>query len=242
MGTNVPNLGNDDLDNDFNFAPPTKRIWTVKSIFTVKDRQNSVFSVRYLRPFDKRGDNDIPLLDEDSDKAIEFQNVFRVPYILFLSIASSFANKKQKTDVTSKRLVDHCLLVLGLLCLLAWGGIFKSLKELTCVSQMTHRVFFLEKFLVWGENLACDNIFLLRTDKEYNAVKSLHCKKGLPGCFGSIDCVHVTWDNCHSGLKGECKGKAPNPTLAFEVVVDHDLCTWLISTYNFGAQNDKTIA
>ena len=107
---------------------------------------------------------------------------------------------------------------------------------------MTHRVFFLEKFLVWGENLACDNVFLPRTDKEYDAVESVYHEKGLPGCVGSIDCVHVTWDNCRSGLKGECKGKAPNPTLAFEVVVDHDLCTWLISTYNFGAQNNKTIA
>ena len=107
---------------------------------------------------------------------------------------------------------------------------------------MTHRVFFLEKFLVWGENLACDNVFLPRTDKEYDAVESVYREKGLPGCVGSIDCVHVTWDNCRSGLKGECKGKASNPTLAFEVVVDHDRRIQSISTYNFGAQNDKTIA
>ena len=130
MGTTVPNLGNDDLDDDFNFAPATKRIRTVKSVYTVEDRQNSVFSVCYLKPFDERGDNDILLLDEDNDEAIEFRNVFRVPYVSFLSIASSFAIKKKKIDMTGKRSIDHRLLVLGSLCLLAWEASSRVSKSL----------------------------------------------------------------------------------------------------------------
>ena len=66
-------------------------------------------------------------------------------------------------------------------------------------------------------------------------------QKGLPGCVGSINCVHVRWDNCPAGLLGECVGKEGKPTLAFEVVVDHDRRVQSVSGYCHGAQNDKTI-
>ena len=58
----------------------------------------------------------------------------------------------------------------------------------------------------------------------------------------SIDCVHLEWNNCPSGFKGECKGKDSKPTLAFEVVVTNEHRIQSVSGYSPGAQNDKTIS
>ena len=130
--------------------------------------------------------------------------------------------RNAKVDATGLPGVDCHLLVLSLIRLLAWGPPLKSLEELTCVHCETHRQFFLNQFLSWDCCLARDNIYLPRDNTEYAAVESVYQKKGLLGCVGLIDCVHVQWDKCPSGFKGKCNGKDSKPTLAFEVVCAHD--------------------
>ena len=110
------------------------------------------------------------------------------------------------------------------------------------MSEFTHWCFFLDEFLLWGCCLACQIIFLPRDNAEYDGVESVYRKKGLPGCVGLVDCVHVDWDRCPARFKGECVGKSGTPTLAFEVVAAHDRRIQSISAYNPGAQNNKTIA
>ena len=110
------------------------------------------------------------------------------------------------------------------------------------MSKFMHHYFFIEEFLPWGCRLARDNIYLPRTPDELAAVENVYSGKGLPGCAGSVDCVHVQWDRCPSAFKGECHGKAGTPTLALEVVVAHDRQIQPVSAYNPGAQNNKTIA
>ena len=244
----------DDEDND---GPKPKRQRRMKSRFTREDQADSVFSVLYLKPFDdhrnennnennnknnNENDNVIDLMDNTNDKAIAFRSDFRVPYVEFVSMCDYFQERNKKMDATGCPGVDCRLLVLSSLRLLAWGPPLKSLEELTCVHRETHRQFFLNQFLSWGCRLARDNIYLPRDDTEYAAVESVYRKKGLPGCVGSIDCVHVQWDRCPSGFKGECKGKDSKPTLAFEVVCAHNGRVQSVSTYNPGANNDKTIA
>ena len=145
-------------------------------------------------------------------------------------------------DASSCPAVDCRLLVLGLLRSLAWGAPFKQLEEPSQVSKFMHCCFFIEDSLPWGCCLARDNIYLPRTPDKLAAVENMYRGKGLPGRVGSVDCVHVQWDRCPSGFKGECHGKAGTPTLAFEVVVAHDQRIQLVSAYNPRAQNNKTIA
>ena len=241
----------DRYSDEFNiFEPQPKRQRTIKSRFTREDQADSVFSVLYIKPFDdhnnqinnEHGNDVIDLMDDTNEKAIAFRNNFRVPYVAFLSIYDFFKMRNTKVDATGRPAVDCRLLVLGSLRLLAWGAPFGQLEELTCVNEDTHRQFFLNEFLLWGCRLARDIIFLPRDDTEYAAVESVYRRKGLPGCVGSIDCVHVQWDRCPSGFKGECVGKSGTPTLAFEVVAAHDGRIQSVSAYNPGAQNDKTIA
>ena len=64
---------------------------------------------------------------------------------------------------------------------------------------------------------------------------------GLPGCLGSIDCVHLVWNNCPVGITSQCKGKEKVPTLAFQVVVSHTRKILSCSQAFYGTVNDKTI-
>ena len=233
----------------------------MKSRYNRQDQANSVFSVLYLNPFDEHNNNcnnncnnneynindennnnKIALMDINGNKGKEFWHLFRVPFNEFVFIANGFSSQNKMKDVSGCPAVDCHLLVLGLLWFLAWGVPFKQLEELSQVSEFTHCYFFLEEFLPWGCRLACNNIYLPRTPNKLTAVENKYRRKGLPGCVGSVDCVHVQWDRCPSGFKGECHGKAGTPTLAFEVVVAHDRRIQSVSTYNPGAQNDKTIA
>ena len=239
----LDNGGNEDNNND---GPQPKRQRAMKSRYTREDQANSIFSVKYLKPFfdrdDNIDDNEVALMNVTSREGKEFRKGFRVPYVEFLSIYEQFMQRETMTDAVGCSSVDCGLLVLGSLRFLTWAAPFKQLEELTEVSEFTHRRFFLDEFLPWGCRLARQIIFLPRDDAEYDAVESVYREKGLPGCVGSVDCVHVDWDRCPAGFRGECVGKSGTPTLAFEVVAAHDGRIQSVSAYNPGAQNDKTIA
>ena len=233
------------LDNDNNEGNKPKRQRRTKSMYNRADQKRSLFYTEYLEPYDEKDeDEDIPLLDPASREGKKFRNLFRVPYSMFLDIVAEFERDDGRVhaDCSGRKGIDRRLLILGSLRYVGITITFSALEELTRVSEMSHRIFFHEKFLLWGVRLARENIFLPRTDAEYDAVEGVYRSKGLPGCVGSIDCVHVRWDNCPAGLLGECVGKEGKPTLAFEVVVAHDRRVQSVSGYCHGAQNDKTIS
>ena len=224
----------------------TKRQRTMKSYYTEGDRDKSVFTLVYLEPYNNPQGDDIPLLDPTSREGKTFQKMFRVPYLLFLNIHhhinNNNNNNKGKRDCCRKAQIDCRLLVLGSLRYLGIGTTFDALEEVTHVSGTSHQNFFLNEFLSWGVTVAREIIFLLRNDDKYDAVEEVYWVQGLPGCVGSIDCVHLSWDRCRSGLLGECVGKEGKPTLTFEVVVTHNHRIQSVSGYCHGAQNDKTIS
>ncbi|KAE8958169.1 hypothetical protein PR001_g30970 [Phytophthora rubi] len=41
--------------------------------------------------------------------------------------------------------------------------------------------------------------------------------RGLPGCLGSLDCMHWVWEMCPTALKGQLSGKEGKPTVVLEV-------------------------
>jgi len=86
------------------------------------------------------------------------------------------------------------------------------------------------------------HIHLPLTEAEITHVEGLYGRLGLPGCIGSVDCVHIPWEKCPAGLLSSCKGKEGYPTLVFEVVVSHTRKILSVSSVFFGADNDKTIA
>ena len=128
-----------------------------------------------------------------------------MPYSIFVDIVAELERDygDEHAACCGRKPVDCRLLILGLPWYIGITITFTALEELTRVSETSHRLFFLNKFLDWGVRLAWDNIFLSRTEDDYEKVKDVYRSKGLPGCVGAIDCVHLCWDNCPAGLLGE---------------------------------------
>ena len=44
-------------------------------------------------------------------------------------------------------------------------------------------------------------IYMPRNDDDYRDVVGEYTARGLPGCIGSVDCVHIAWDRCPAMYK-----------------------------------------
>ena len=65
---------------------------------------------------------------------------------------------------------------------------------------------------------------------------------GFPGAAGAIDCVHVPWGRCPTGLKGTCTGKEGFPTVSYEVTCNMCMRMTHCESGFAGTINDKTIS
>ena len=122
------------------------------------------------------------------------------------------------------------------------GCTFDAIQELTCVSEETHRVFFHNQFCMWGVKVAPDHIKMPDDSDSVRDIMALYERLGLPGCAGSIDCVHLVWDKCPAMDRSACKGKDKVTTLAFQVVGSHTKRIHSVSQWFHGTWNDKSIA
>jgi hypothetical protein len=166
---------------------------------------------------------------------------------MFLNIVKDIkkVNKLEHSpgiDFPGSQLVAIDLLVLGALRVVASGCAFDLVEEATCVSEEKHRLFFHEQFCKWGDRISSDWIYMPVEEEELRKVMYVYEKKGIPGCAGSIDCVHLIWDKCPAGMHSTCKGKGSYPTLAFQVIASHTRKILSVSQYFWGTINDKTIA
>ena len=189
--------------------------------FSNEDRVHSLFYQQYIAP--AINNPTCPLRDSSTRIGKKFRRRFTIPYDLFESIVS---NMKSEGIFSGKICTGNdgicpSLLVLGCLRILSTGCTFDCIEELTCIHEDTVRVFFLERFILWGQLTSQKEIHLPKTHHEFRHVLGQYEIVGLPGCLGSIDCVHLIWNNCPAGIVSQCKGKEKVPTLAFQVVVSH---------------------
>lgn len=67
-------------------------------------------------------------------------------------------------------------------------------------------------------------------------------KRGFPGMFGSIDCMHWHWERCPVAWKGQfTRGDQKVPTLILEAVASHDLWIWHAFFGAAGSNNDINV-
>ena len=192
---------------------------------------------KYIVAYDEGKD-----MREGTKLGKQFRRRFRVPYCMFLSLVSKYTERHERAAVVEERTYDIRLKILVALRFLATGCSFDFLAECSMMSEETCRRF-CQQFCEWmSRDLAPVYIKLPEQEEEVRHVVDLYTRLGLPGCVGSVDCVHIPWDKCPAGLKSSCVGKEGYPTLAFEVVVSHTRMILSVSKAFFGADNDKTIA
>ena len=174
-----------------------------------------------------------------------FRKRFRVPFPLFRYLLTIARENKWFPEATNpkraKLYVPLELKILGALRVLGRGSVFDDIAEITFASESLHEEFF-HQFCCKIVTLYDQFVYAPRTSVELARVESVYRQMGFPGCVGSIDCVHVAWEGCPALWRNHYKGAKGYPSIAYEVVCDHNLFI-LATTCGFsGTTNDKTIS
>jgi hypothetical protein len=85
-------------------------------------------------------------------------------------------------------------------------------------------------------------IFMPQDDYTFQKVTEDYASRGLPGCVGSVDCVHIGWDRCPTQYKNMYTGKEGYPSVAYEVICTTRKFIQSVSCGHPGSRNDKHIA
>lgn len=82
------------------------------------------------------------------------------------------------------------------------------------------------------------------TLSELRRVEQKFSQNHVPGCIGSIDCMHMTWKNWLKAWKGQYRNPkvGKHATIQVEGMCDTDLCCWHIFCGRPGTNNDVTVS
>ena len=183
------------------------------------------------------------LNDPRSNNNKIFRRRFRVPVPIFhqiVAMAVQLGFEMQPVDAIGQRGVPLQIQILGVLRVLGRDTCFDGIEELSRASQESHRVFF-HKFIGLFVRRYFHEFVSTPTGQRLRSTMKVYRRLGFNGCFGSMDGVHVKWDHCSYVLSNMCTGKEHFPTLAFNVIVDHNRFIMSVSSVFFGTYNDKTI-
>jgi hypothetical protein len=99
------------------------------------------------------------------------------------------------------------------------------------------------KYFVEGVKAVFGERYLRRpTMEDVERLLKLGERRGFPGMFGSIDCMHWPWERCPTEWKGQfTRGDQKVPTIILEVVTSHDLWIWHAFFGVAGSNNDINV-
>ena len=183
------------------------------------------------------------LSDPNSSSSKVFRSRFRVPYPIFLLLLDWVKgwHEKNKTDASSRARVPTDLKLLGVLRILGRATVFDGINELSGIAVSTMQSFF-HLFTSKARNeLYPKHVFTPRNREEVIAAEAAYKLLGLPGAIGSMDVVHVAWGCAPTALANLAKGKEGYPTVAYNVICNHDQDAMAVTKSALGATNDKTI-
>ena len=212
-----------------------------------RDPYQSLFYLKYIQEAEEAmalDDQDGTIWDTTSSDGKTFRRRFGLPYSTFHMVYLDWRRHgeyRAQQDRAGRNRVDSRILLLGCFRALAKGTTFDGIEELTDVS-VSHIHSFFVKFIAWFySHYHTTWIVFPATTEQVVHVESRYAGLGLPGCLGSVDCVHVGWDMCPGGFNSDCIGKEGYPTLAFQVIVSHSRRILAVTQSFFGTWNDKTI-
>jgi len=70
---------------------------------------------------------------------------------------------------------------------------------------------------------------------------SINEARGFPGMFGSLDCMHYGWKNCHVAWQGDFGDRNGKKSIILEAVADQSLHIWHIFFGLPGSNNDLNV-
>jgi hypothetical protein len=207
-----------------------------RNVFQRKNYKNN----HWWRMIDERRHHDI----RDRDGR-DFRENFRIPPSFFDNIVQWFVENRWTTrayDVFGQPSVPLELKILACFDMLGRGVPAATPAGLIGCDAKTIQVFFLQFCLLCTLHLATIHIKFPSTVSEIRQNVETYAEENLPGCMGSVDCVHVPWPKALASQRSWFVGKEGVPTVAYQVIVNHKRKILSVSMPHPGAHNDKTIA
>lgn len=174
----------------------------------------------------------------------DFRKFYRVPPLFFERFHDWFLPfvPRQPGDCTGRPAVPFKLKLLHCFFMLAHGASALAVSAIIGCDDETMRVFFLEFIRTVQKHLAPLRIRLPETEEELAAAVSTYATESLPGCFGSIDCTHIGWTRARAAVHSWFVGKEGVPTVAFQVITDHETKIMSVSDVFPGSHSDESIS
>ena len=130
-----------------------------------------------------------------------------------VDLAKQLFPNHDKKDALGKTPGPIELKVLGVLRVLGPGACFDDCQEATLISKETHRVFFHAFCRKLSRKCYAMYCHGPETEADLESCMSEYASAGFPGCLGTTDGVHVSWDRCHAQQKMLHTGKEKYPTV-----------------------------
>lgn len=172
----------------------------------------------------------------------EFCRMFRITKSHFETIRLELGNNNpfftQTYNCVGEPGPDPTCKILAALKQLAFAEVpYFQMSENTvrdCVKEFA-------KTLVYKGNLRLEFLRAM-TSHDAENVRKLHLQLyGVDGIIGGLDCTHMHWDKCPTGLQGQFKGKEGKPTIVLEGMADYNLWIWHAQVGYPGTLNDINI-
>ncbi len=210
--------------------------------FSRRNQRESVWWTRFLAPAKR----DELLLTPIGRLSAQFRKLFYTPYDVFLDLMNLATERwwqewTEGSRCRAGKLVSCLhLKVLGALFVLAQGVTHLVCSACSNLSEEVHRSFF-QEWMCRMSSIKDEFIFMPHDDYTFQRVTEEHGARGLPGCIGSVDCVHIGWDRCPTQYKNMYSGKEAYPSVAYEVICTCRKFIQSVSCGHPGTRNDKHI-
>jgi hypothetical protein len=155
-----------------------------------------------------------------------FQRHFQMQRCLFLRIMhevcafdSYFVHKRNAAGTLELSSVQKCM---AALYMLAYGTSSDAVDEYCRLSEST-AMEAMRRFVV--AIMACFESRYLRQPTREDIVRQMGIneKRGFPGMFASIDCMHWSWKNCLVAWAGQFQDKDKEHSIVLEAIADQSL-------------------
>ena len=236
--------GDEDEDDDAPAPlPPASPVRKkTRTVYARKAQSESTWSRDYLMPALR----ETYLREPHGRDAKKFRRLFRVPYDLFVTLVLTAKERwwtewtPEKVDAVGKLVSSLELKVLGAFYVLGIGATQHQVGVQTNLSEEVHHYFFLS-WIAKMSLIQKEFIFMPTNEEQFERVVGEYLTRGLPGCVGSVDCVHVGWDKCPSMYHNMYTGKEGFPSIAYEVICTSCKFIQSVSVGHPGSRNDKHI-
>jgi hypothetical protein len=182
----------------------------------------------------------------DGRLAKRFRRHFHVPFEVFVDLTTLAKERwwPQWTESSicraGKQISNLELKILGALFVLACDVTHFVCSTSTYISEEVHRSFFLD----WTAKMSTikkEFIYMPQDEATFQFVVGEYTKRGLPGCVGSVDCVHIGWNRCPTQYYNMYTGKECFLSVAYEVICTARKFIQSVSVGHPGSRNNKHI-